>query len=232
MLWLNGDGNTVSNPNENFSRELLELFTMGEGSGYTQQDVEEAARACTGYITDGVDVFFVSQWHDNGTKTILGQTGNWGMPELITIIFQQPATAHNICAKLYTWFIDDEPDSADAEALAVTLRASNYEIIPVLQQMMGSSHFFNPTFRGSIIKDGVAMYAGNARSLHAVDFNPFTTTNDYEKNWVLWQGWDIGQLPTQPPNVAGWPGHRNWINTTTLPLRKEYAAVGKARAGA
>ncbi len=225
LIWLNGDGNTVFSPNENFARELLELFTMGEGSGYTQQDVVETARACTGYITDGVDVFFIPQWHDNGSKTILGQTGNWGMTELVDIIFQQPATAHYVCEKLYTWFIDDQPDSADVEALAVTFRNANYEIVPVLQQMLGSDHFYNPTFRGSLIKSGVDMYAGNVRSLHAQGFDPFTTANEYETYWVLWQGYDIGQLPTRPPNVAGWPGHRNWINTATLPLRKEYAGM-------
>lgn len=225
LIWLNGDGNTVDSPNENFARELMELFTMGEGSGYTQQDVEEAARACTGYVTDGVNVYFIPEWHDSDPKTILGQTGNWGMTELVNILFQQPATARYLCGKLYRWFVDDEAAPEDVEALAATMRAANYNVAPVLQQIFQSAHFNDPMFRGSLIKDGVDLYAGQVRALHATGFDPMTSTTEYEKYWVLWQMWNIGQILTQPPNVAGWPGGRHWINTATLPIRKEYSGM-------
>ncbi|MDZ4805717.1 MAG: DUF1800 domain-containing protein [Candidatus Eisenbacteria bacterium] len=225
LIWLNGNYNTKYDPNENFARELLELFTMGEGSGYTQEDVEEAARACTGWRTDGRDVFFVPSWYDNTNKTFLGQTGNWDMADLIDIIGQQPATAEYLCRKLYKYFLDDEPDPADVAILATTMRNNNYAIGPVLSGMLGSNHFFDPTFRGSLVKDVIDLYGGQVRSLHAIGFDPLTTTNDYERYWIDWQSYDLGQMLTMPPNVAGWPGHHNWINTATLPLRKEYSGM-------
>jgi uncharacterized protein (DUF1800 family) len=225
LIWLNGDGNTVYSPNENFARELFELFTMGEGNGYSQQDVVEAARACTGYRTDGVDTYFITNWHDNGQKTILGQTGNWDMDDLVDLIFQQPATATYLCDKLYRWFLDDEPAPEDIDLLAATLIANNWEVAPVLEQILGSAHFFDPQFRGALYKDGVDLYVGQVRALHAVGFEPLNPTTNYEKWWVQWQMWNLGHYLTNPPNVAGWPGHRQWINTASLPLRKEYSGM-------
>lgn len=225
LIWLNGNYNTKWDPNENFSRELMELFTMGEGSGYTQADVEAAARACTGWYTDGRDVFFVPNWFDNTNKTILGQTGNWDMDDLVNILCQQPATADYLCRKLYKYFLDDQPDPADIAVLATTLRNNNYAVAPVLSQMLGSNHFLDPTFRGSLVKDVIDLYGGQVRALHAVGFDPFASTNDYERYWIDWQSYDLGQMLTMPPNVAGWPGYHNWINTATLPLRKEYSGM-------
>ncbi|HEX7879762.1 MAG TPA: DUF1800 domain-containing protein [Candidatus Eisenbacteria bacterium] len=225
LIWLNGNYNTKWDPNENFARELLELFTMGEGSGYTQADVTAAARACTGWYTDGRDVYFVPNWFDNTNKTFLGQTGNWEMDDLVNIICQQPATAEYLCRKIYKYFLDDDPDPVDVAALATTLRNNNYAMAPMLSQMLGSNHFFDPTFRGSLIKDCIDLYAGQVRALHASGFDPVTSANDYERYWVDWQSYDLGQMLTMPPNVAGWPGHHNWINTATLPLRKEYSAM-------
>lgn len=225
LIWLNGNYNTKWDPNENFAREMLELFTMGEGSGYTQADVTAAARACTGWYTDGRDVFFVPSWFDNTNKTFLGQTGNWDMDDLVNIIGQQPATADYLCRKLYKYFLDDQPDPADIASLATTMRNNNYAMGPVLSQMLGSNHFLDPTFRGSLVKDVVDLYGGQVRALHAAGFDPLTTTNDYERYWIDWQSYDLGQMLTMPPNVAGWPGHHNWINTATLPLRKEYSKM-------
>ena len=221
LLWLDGQTNKVTNPNENFARELLELFTMGEGSGYSQTDIEEAARACTGWVTpDGVQSVFYPYRHDYGSKTFLGQTGNWDMQDIVDIVFEQDATAEYLCGKLYRWFLDDEPAPEDVQALAQILRDNDYEVEPVLRTLLGSTQFFDPQYRGSIIKDGLDLYGGITRSFHMSGFNPSADPMGDQGEFVFLQMYFYGHLLLDPPNVAGWPGHRNWINTFTLPIRK------------
>ncbi|HEX7878749.1 MAG TPA: DUF1800 domain-containing protein [Candidatus Eisenbacteria bacterium] len=225
LVMLDGRLNRKQSPNENFSREMLELFTMGEGSGYTQADVSNAARACTGWQTDGTTSYLTASRYDTGTKTILGQTGPWGMDDFVRIIFEQDATAEYLCGKLYRWFVDDEPAASDIHELAVTLRANDYEIRPVLEKIFLSEHLVSARLRGSIVRDGVDLYAGQARRWHLVGFDPMITSPQWQRNWITNQMNTYGQILLDPPDVSGWPGHRNWINSNSLPNRKRYSVM-------
>ncbi|MFN8547247.1 MAG: DUF1800 domain-containing protein [Candidatus Eisenbacteria bacterium] len=152
LIWLDGTYNIAGDVNENFARELLELFTMGVGN-YTQNDVREAARAFTGYqCWDGINTTFQPWAHDYGNKTFLGHTGQYFGHDIVNIIFQQPETARFICRKLYRYFIDEYPNEALVEQLATTLRNNNYEIKPVLLQMFKSQLFFDPNYRGDLCR--------------------------------------------------------------------------------
>lgn len=225
LIFLDGAWNEVGYPNENFARELLELFTMGEGSGYTQQDVEEASRVCTGWKTDGVNSFLVPWLHDDAPKTVLGQTGNWGMDDLVRIIFEQPSTSRYVVRKLYQWYVGQYPAESDLNQLSDLFRRSNFEIQPVLEVILKSRHFYEPRFRGAIIRDGVDFYAGQLRRFHVAGYQPTQSLNEWQKNWTNWQMWDYGHMLLAPPNVAGWPGYRSWTNTTTMPMRKLYSQI-------
>lgn len=225
LIFLDGAWNEAGYTNENFARELLELFTMGEGSGYTQQDVEEVSRACTGWKTDGVNAFLVPWLHDETPKTILGQTGNWGMNDVVRILFEQPATSRYVVRKLYQWYVGQYPAESDLNLLSDLFRRSNFEIRPVLETILRSRHFYEPQFRGAIVRDGVDFYAGQIRRFHVTGYQPAVSLNEWQRYWTDWQMWDYGHMLFYPPNVAGWPGYRAWINTTTMPLRKLYAGM-------
>ena len=221
MIWLDNNTNNVNSINENFSRELLELFTMGEGN-YTQQDVIEAARGLTGYVTDGLNVYFDPNLFDNGTKTFLGQTGNFDAYDIIDIIFEQPQTSKFIAEKLYKCFIYENPNEEIVNQLAQTLLENEYEIKPVLIQLLNSEHFFDENFYGSIYKDPVTHSIGTIRQMY-ININQeinFPYTLREILNYVQFLG---GQRLFYPPDVSGWPGYRNWINTYTLPWRKLYS---------
>jgi hypothetical protein len=219
LLWLDGQVNRVGNINENFARELLELFTLGLDQ-YTQEDIVEAARALTGWVTyDGITSTLVSEYHDHGYKIFLGQGGLFNSDNIVDIIFQQDETARFICRKLYRWFIDEFPDELLIEDLAQTLRDNDYETLPVLQRMLSSEHFFDVNFRGSLITDGMDKTSGVLRGLYIED----PDLSSHETNpgiWVLFSMQTYGQMLFEPPNVAGWPGYRTWINSYTLPWRK------------
>lgn len=225
LIFLDGAWNEVGYTNENFARELLELFTMGEGSGYTQDDVEEVSRACTGWKTDGLHSFLAPWAFDDSPKTILGQTGNWGMDDVVRILFEQPATSRYVVRKLYQWYVGQYPNPADLNALAELFRRSNFEIRPVLEQILKSRQFYAAGARGAIVCDGVDLYAGQVRRFHVNGYNPAFTANVFQQYWLAWQMWDYGHILMDPPNVAGWPGYRFWINSETLPLRKLYSQM-------
>ena len=161
LIYLNGFENTNINPNENYARELFELFTLGEGNGYTQDDILETARALTGYNhwdSSGDIIYFDNSTFDNGEKTIFGQTGFWGYDDVIDILFQEKENevAFHICEKLYKYFVSPAVDQIVEQniiqPLAATLIANNFEIIPVLKQLFKSEHFFDERALGVIIK--------------------------------------------------------------------------------
>lgn len=221
MVWLDNRENRVGAINENFSRELLELFTMGEGQ-YTQQDVIEAARGLTGYQTDGLDTYFVSNRFDDGVKTFLGQTGNFDAYDIVNIIFEQPQTAYFICEKLYKWFVYENPNEEIVQSLAQIMIDNNYEIKPVLYALFSSEHFFDDNFKGSKFKDPINHSLGVIRQSY-IDINQtlYFQNNAYTLHDILLYVQNLnGQLIFNPPDVSGWPGYRNWINTFTLPNRK------------
>ena len=221
MVWLDNRENRVGAINENFARELLELFTMGEGE-YTQQDVMEAARALTGYQTNGLETYFVSDRFDNGVKTFLGQTGNFNTYDIIDIIFEQPQTAYFICEKLYKWFVYENPNEEIVQDLAQIMIDNNYEIKPVLYALFSSEHFFDDNFKGSKFKDPINHSLGVIRQSY-IDINQtlYFQNNAYTLHDILLYVQNLnGLLIFNPPDVSGWPGYRNWINTFTLPNRK------------
>lgn len=224
LIWLDGIDNRYGHRNENYARELLEVFTIGHGN-YTQDDVVNASKALTGWVTyDGLKGVFVQEYFDPRPKTFMGQTGNFNANDIVDIIFQQPETARYLCRKLYRWFIDEYPDDATIEELAAVLRASNYEVKPVLERMLRSNLFYDPTLRGSILCDGVDRSIGSLRALEVqgIDFPDDDGYGDYspEADWTLFSLAVQGQMLLEPPDVGGWPGYRTWVNTTTLPWRK------------
>ncbi|MCA9728436.1 MAG: DUF1800 domain-containing protein [Candidatus Eisenbacteria bacterium] len=220
LLWLDGQYNRAGNVNENWARELLELFTLGVDH-YTQDDVVAAARAFTGYYTtDGVTSAFNPAWHDNGYKVFLGQGGFWDGDDIIDIIFQQDETARFVCRKLYKWYVDEYPDDVLLDGLAQTLRDNDYQIAPVLRQIFLSEHFFDIDYRGSVIKDGVDHYAGLIRMLGMGPMLDLSDPEDNQSVFVTYSMFVYDQILFQPPNVAGWPGYRTWVNSYTLPWRK------------
>ena len=220
MVWLDNRENRIGAINENFARELLELFTMGEGN-YTQEDVMEGARGLTGYQTDGLETYFNSNRYDDGIKTFLGETGNFDAEDIIDIIFAQPETAYFICEKLYKWFVYESPNEQIVQELSQIMIENNYEIKPVLSALFNSEHFFDENFYGSKYKDPLTHSVGAIRQSYIDITQPINF--EYSLHQILGYVQNLGgQLLFYPPDVSGWPGYRNWINTYTLPWRKLY----------
>ncbi|MCS7081527.1 MAG: DUF1800 domain-containing protein [Bacteroidetes bacterium] len=209
LIYLDGVQSRAGNPNENYARELLELFTMGIGH-YTEQDVVEAARAFTGWYIDGLEGRLNPQRFDAGTKTFLGRTGPWTADDIVEIIFEQPVTARFLCRKLYRHFVYVTPNEDIVEGLAQIMRAHQYELRPVLRALLSSAHFFEEAVMGAQIKSPVEAIVGAARALElpaGVEAFLYDACRQ------------AGQDLLDPPDVAGWPGYRSWISTTTLPIR-------------
>jgi uncharacterized protein (DUF1800 family) len=213
LIYLDGAQSIARQPNENFAREMLELFTLGEGH-YSEADVKNAARAFTGWSVDHVKApIFRLDRHDGGEKTFLGQTGYFDGNDILDIVLGHPRTAELVCAKLWREFVSLVPDPAEIERLAVILRTSDYEMKPVLKAMFLSPAFRDPMNRGALIKSPVELLVG---SVHLFGL-PVP-----EKTTLSGMMMALGQLPFYPPNVRGWPGGESWITTYTLPLRQAY----------
>lgn len=221
LYYLDGVYNNGNNPNENYARELYELFTLGEGLGYTEDDIIETARALTGYVERGeigcTPVLFNPERYDAGTKTILGQTGNWGYDDVIDILFAQRDNeiAQFICGKLYAFFVhpDINDDAGNAQTIisgmAGTMVANNFEIAPVLSQLFKSEHFFDEEAIGVIIKSPFDMYL----NLYKETGFSYDDTN---VNFSIDASSMLGQTLFDPFDVAGWQRDRQWINTNFI----------------
>ena len=223
LRYLNNRQNRKQRPNENLARELMELFSLGTGA-YTEHDIKEGARALTGYAFEGNDFRFNAQAHDTGTKHILGARGAFDGDDFVDLILQQPACATFICAKLYRFFAADPPDDIAArrhseapqiiDRMAHALRANQYTIAPVLRELFLSDHFYSETIVAQRIKSPAELVVGLVRTLETPtrDLNVLVTAMDR-----------MGQRLFFPPNVAGWPGERAWINPSTLYTRQNVA---------
>ncbi|MEM9144264.1 MAG: DUF1800 domain-containing protein [Bacteroidota bacterium] len=221
LYYLDGAYNNGNNPNENYARELYELFTLGEGNGYTEEDIIETAKALTGYVDRGEigcsPVAFDAERFNTESKTILGQTGNWNYDDVINILFEQrgPQIAEFICRKLYEFFV--HPDSQDEtgnaqviiDGLAQTFMANDFEIAPVLSRLFKSEHFFDENTIGVIIKSPYDMYLNlfKETSLAYTD-NDLSAVHNYTSL--------LGQTMFDPFDVAGWQRDRSWINTNFI----------------
>lgn len=228
LLFLNGFENTSENPNENYARELYELFTLGEGNGYTQQDIEETSRALTGYnhTTEyGAPITFNNSTFDTTTKTIFGQQGAWGYEDVIDILFEQraPLIANFICAKLYAYFVSPTINQSIVDTMASTFINQNWEIEPVLNQLFKSEHFFDQEAIGVIVKSPYDLMMSFYNEL---DFAYDGTEDDFA-SMSRYMGNNLGQDIFQPIDVAGWQRNHDWINSSTLTgrwLSMEYAS--------
>lgn len=221
LVYLNGNQNVADEPNENYARELMELFTMGEGNGYTQEDIVEVARALTGFRMDPYEctsVFFDNNYFDNTPKTIFGQTGNWDYDDVHELIFtlRNSETAFYICGKIYTHFISPILNEPMVAEMAATFEANNWEIAPVLRQIFKSEHFFDEQLIGTQIKDPFSAFVNifkMSNLQYDTDFDDDITLS------IVRHADELGQTIFDPVDVAGWPGYRAWINENTLTSR-------------
>jgi uncharacterized protein (DUF1800 family) len=210
LNFLNNQQNRKGHPNENFAREVMELFTLGRGN-YTENDIKEAARAFTGWGSNlqGEFVFRKNQ-HDFGKKTVLGHSGNFDGGEVLDILLDHQQTARYITSKIYTFLVNDKPDTAKIDVLAKRFFDSGYDIKKLLEDIFTSDWFFEEKNMGVKIKSPVELLVGIQRIL------PMTLENE---NSLLVLQRILGQVLFYPPNVAGWPGGKTWIDSSTLMMR-------------
>lgn len=254
LVYLNGNTNVAGKPNENYARELFELFTIGKGpqigegnyTNYTESDILSAAKVLTGWSTQRgskIPVYNTSR-HDKSNKQFSSAFNNRVImnkeeneyKELISMIFEQKETARNFCRKIYRWFvhyiIDDEIEEKIIEPLANVLIQNNYEIKPVLETLLKSEHFFDPNFRGSMIKNPVDFITSLVKTYEV----KFPDVTDSASAGLLGQLWSyfyayatmLDMSLGNPPSVAGYPAYyqspafyRIWISSTTVQSRQQ-----------
>jgi uncharacterized protein (DUF1800 family) len=210
LQFLNNQQNRKQHPNENFAREVMELFTLGRGN-YTEEDVKEAARAFTGWSFDltGQYVFRPHQ-HDDGMKTFLGETGAFDGDDILNILLKQEQAANFITKKIYKFLVNDAVDDTHVTWLAERFYNNNYDIKKLLEDIFTSDWFYDEKNIGTQIKSPIVLMVGIRR------FLPMQL--DDEGGQLLIQHL-LGQVLFYPPNVAGWPGGKSWIDSSTLMLR-------------
>jgi uncharacterized protein (DUF1800 family) len=219
LIWLDSNSNIKGKPNENYARELMELFSLGVGN-YTEKDVREAARAFTGWHTEDNEFDFDKTDHDDGVKTVLKQQGNWNGDDIVRIVLEQPVATRFLVRKLYRYFISEsasvaQPPDKLIEPLADAFRKSDYDIAALVKTMLSSRHFFSAYAYRQRIKTPVEFAIGTVRALWAKDdVAPTALVSELEA---------MGQELFAPPNVKGWAGGRNWLNTATVLARNNFA---------
>lgn len=209
LQYLNNQQNRKKKPNENFARELMELFTIGRGN-YTEQDIKESARAFTGWAFDGNDFVFRSHLHDDGTKTFMGKTGNFNGEDIIKILLEKRQTARYIVGKVYKYFVNDTPNATVIEQLATQFYDSGYDISGLMKTIFMADWFYALENIGTKIKSPVEYLVGLQRELGLRFEN---------ENAVLFMQKVLGQMLLNPPNVAGWAGGQDWIDSSSLLFR-------------
>jgi uncharacterized protein (DUF1800 family) len=218
LLWLDAPANRKEHPNENLGRELMELFTLGIGH-YTEDDVQEAARALTGWTVEEGAFQDVPARHDGGSKTILGKKGAWSGDDLVRILLEHPATARRLALRLSQQFFGEGVlDSAALDALADFLRQSDLRIDKAVELMLRSRAFFAETNRRTRVLGPAEYVVGAVRALEMLSPPPSTMAL---ADWTTRLGQDL----FYPPNVFGWPGGRRWINTRSVVGRANFAAA-------
>ena len=210
LVFLDNGENVKSHPNENFGRELLELFTMGVGN-YSERDVREAARSFTGWTNDALAFKFDAAQHDDGQKAFLGQSGPFNGEDIIDIILKQPVTAEFVSGKLYRFFVREEISPAVRTALGRTFRDSGYQVKPLMKQVLLSKDFYSAPSMATQIKSPVQLVVSTYRKL---GLREVPTIPDFGR-----MTGGLGQTLFNPPNVAGWAGGRTWITPSTLMQR-------------
>jgi len=216
LSFLNNQQNKKGHPNENFAREVMELFTMGIGN-YTEKDIREAARAFTGWGFDKVANFIErTKQHDEGTKTFLGKTGNFSGDDVLNIILEQKTTAKFITTKIYKFFVNEKTDETIINQLSDSFYRSNYDLKKLMREIFESDWFYDKKNIGNRIKSPTELMVGMMRLL------PMTIQNP--ENLIVYQKL-LGQMLLYPPNVAGWPSGKSWIDSSTLMLRLQIPQI-------
>jgi uncharacterized protein (DUF1800 family) len=218
IIYLDSATNRKGQPNENFAREVMELFTLGEGH-YTETDVKEAARAYTGWSLDPDTGAYMwrPRIHDDDSKTVLGHSGNYDGDAVLDILLSQPACSEFIVRKLWMEFVSTDVDSpanlAEIRRVAAQFRNSRYDIKTALRAIFLSPAFYAQENSATLVKSPVELVVGTIRELgvHYTDPIPFVFLTA-----------SLGQNLFTPPNVRGWPGGDTWINSTTLLARKQF----------
>ena len=218
LVFLNGVQNTRFQPNENYARELYELFTLGRDNGYTQSDIVQTAKALTGWNSLENNQYcgkinFVQTLFDPGQKTIFGKTGNYNFDALHDLLFAERGVqiSEYICRKIYRHFVSPQVDEAIVSELATIFRNNDFEIAPVLRTLFKSEHFFDEANIGVVVKSPLE---------HEITFIreggfQISWTEDW-LNGLLYLAGELGQYLFNPVDVAGWQGNRAWVNSNTL----------------
>jgi uncharacterized protein (DUF1800 family) len=210
LSFLNNQQNRKKKPNENFAREVMELFTLGRGN-YSETDVKEAARAFTGWSFNAGGAFeFRKGVHDTDSKTVLGKTGNFNGDDVLNILLEQKQTAKHICKKVFQFFVNEKIDEAQVNILATRFYDSGYDIKKLLTDIFTSNWFYDEKNIGTQIKSPIQLIGGIRRLL------PMELENE-QSQLVMQRA--LGQILFYPPNVAGWPGGKTWIDSSSLMLR-------------
>jgi hypothetical protein len=258
LLFLDGRTNTKNSPNENYSRELLELYSIGKGpqvatgdyTTYTETDVSEGAKILTGWKIDAwrsdtiasPSGLFDPYRHDTSTKTLSSRFNNVSIPDAgsqeyenyIDIIFQQPALAEFICKKIYRYFVNydmtQDVMTNIIPGLAQTFMSNNYDILPVMRQLLSSEHFFDMSVRGSMIRSPLETIFAMYNSTHSKPSHDLATNYKIWLN-IHWVASVMGQDYLSPPNVGGWAAYYQapafsqlWVNTSNLKLRFDFSS--------
>ena len=207
LLWLDSATNHKLRPNENFAREVMELFSLGIGN-YQERDIKEAARAFTGWEVRRDQFLFNAPQHDPGKMTVLGQTGQFDGDQVIDILLAQPATGRFLVRKLFRYFVSDtaEPGNALVDPLARGLREHEYDIAWLLRQILGSNLFYSLHAVRQKVKSPIDLAIGLLRSLEGT-VNLYSLAEDLR---------NLGHGVFFPPNVKGWDGGLEWINSASL----------------
>jgi len=217
LRYLDNNVNVKAHPNENYARELMELFTLGIGN-YTEQDIRESARALTGWTfrknPDGTGSFYDNRGvHDDGTKTFLGQSGNFTGNDVITIIFQQPAAAKWFATKLLSFFVYMEPEPALVNQVAALVAKNNFEMKPVMSTLLRSNVFFSDRAYRALVKSPVEFVVGTHQLFGIPEVAPVELATLRA----------MGQVLFYPPNVKGWDGGAAWLSSATILTRENFA---------
>lgn len=215
LLYLDGDSSRAGSPNENFAREVMELFTIGVGH-YTETDVQEAARAFTGFRINPANQSsrFAPLQHDDGVKTLFGKRGHFDGDQAIDLIVQQRSCAPFMSRKLLAYYVTEQPSQALVDAFATELVRQKFHLRPALYTLFRSAVFYSPD--AVQVKGPVEWLVGSVRRMGG-ELPPYNVSFE-----ILSQ---LGQIPYRPPNVKGWDGGKNWITTSTLLARYNHAAM-------
>jgi uncharacterized protein (DUF1800 family) len=253
LRYLNGNQNYKAHPNENFARELMELFTCGRVNpsgqpNYTEDDVKAGARAFSGWNSRGGEFYYNGYQHDDTVKTFMGQTGNFNGDDIIDILVALPSTADYICRKLFHNFGYENPEPEVMNALISTYYGSGYDIKAVVSLILKSNAFYSPQARYALIKSPVQFVVGSVKMARiSSDFTPapdeLTAENDVGTPltgegyglrrragamgllaYLVTSFRSMGQDILEPPSVKGWDGGTYWINTDSLQARAKFAA--------